>query len=201
LKREGLRSRLRGSEVGLGRKGGFNPCRDFDVIKAPERLRATRAAVKLARMAEILFYHLERASLESTLPGLLEKTLERGWKAVVRASSRERVAALDAHLWTFREDSFLPHASGGEASFAALQPIWLTDRTDAPNGADVLFLVDGAAVDVAETGRYARAVVIFDGADESAVAAARDAWKSVRDAGLAATYWKQSEGGRWEKQA
>jgi DNA polymerase-3 subunit chi len=152
-------------------------------------------------MPEILFYHLERASLDSVLPGLLEKTLERGWKAVVRASSRERVEALDGLLWTYRDESFLPHAAGGAADVAARQPVWLTDGDDAPNGAEVLFLVDGASASAEEAARFARCVTIFDGADEAAVANARAFWKNAKDAGIEATYWKQSDSGRWEKQA
>lgn len=149
-------------------------------------------------MTEVLFYHLERARLESVLPGLLEKTLERGWKAVVRAGSRERVEALDALLWTYREDSFLPHSAGGEE--ADRQPVWLTDSTEIPNSADVLFLVDGGESDPAELSRFVRCVMIFDGGDEAAVATSRAFWKTVKSAGHEATYWRQSEHGRWEKQ-
>lgn len=149
-------------------------------------------------MTEVLFYHLERASLETVLPGLLEKTLERGWKAVVRARSREKIDALDAHLWTYRDDSFLPHGSGGDG---ALNPVWLTEGEDAPNGAEVLFLVDGATADPAALAGFVRCVAIFDGADEAALAAARAQWRAVKESGAAATYWRQSASGRWEKEA
>ncbi|MBI1366592.1 MAG: DNA polymerase III subunit chi [Alphaproteobacteria bacterium] len=149
-------------------------------------------------MTEILFYHLERASLENVLPGLLEKTLERGWKAVVRASSRERVEALDGLLWTYRDDSFLPHAAGGPHSES--QPVWLTDTEEVPNEANVLFLVDGASAKPDALSAFSRCVMIFDGADEEAVMKARRFWKSAAGAGHEATYWKQSESGRWEKQ-
>ena len=37
-------------------------------------------------MTEILFYHLQHQPLERVLPTLLEKTLERGWRAVVQTS-------------------------------------------------------------------------------------------------------------------
>ena len=152
-------------------------------------------------MPEILFYHLERASLDSVLPGLLEKTLERGWKAVVRAGSRERVEALDGLLWTWREDSFLPHAAGGDADFAARQPVWITDGAEVPNGAEVLFLVDGASAQTDEIAGFTRCVTIFDGADAAAVAGARAFWTAAKEAGAEATYWKQADSGRWEKQS
>ena len=90
-----------------------------------------------------LFYHLEHQPLERVLPSLVERTLERGWRAVVQAGSEERVEALDTLLWTYREDSFLPHGTRRDGNVAA-QPIYLTSNEDNPNGAGVRFLVDGA---------------------------------------------------------
>ena len=150
-------------------------------------------------MTEMLFYHLERANLESVLPPLLEKSLERGWKAVVRCGSRETVARLDDSLWTYDEAAFLPHSA--DASRGADQPVFLTDMDEAPNGAAVLFLVDNASASPAALGQFVRCVTIFDGGDEAAVAAARAFWKDAKAAGHEATYWKQSRAGRWEKQA
>ena len=146
---------------------------------------------------EVWFYHLERTGLDQALPELLEKTLQRGWKAVVRAREAARVDHLDGWLWAYREDSFLPHAPADEPG-AARQPILLTTGFENPNGADALFLVDGA--DPGELGDYARCVVLFDGADEAQLAFARAQWSAVKAKGLAASYWKQQARG-WEKQA
>lgn len=150
-------------------------------------------------MTEALFYHLERATLDSVLPGLLERTLERGWKAVVRCGSHAMAERLDEMLWTYSEDSFLPHAADLERADA--QPVWLTDDDAVPNGADVLFLVDNAAAEASSLSRYTRCVTIFDGRDEAALTGARAFWKAVKAEGHDATYWKQSPQGRWEKQA
>ena len=150
-------------------------------------------------MTEVLFYHLQRQPLEAVLPMLLEKSLERGWRAVVRATSDERLAALDDHLWTFSDESFLPHGTDREPD-AAEQPVVLTLSERNPNGAAVLFLVEGAPVpDDAST--YERLVLLFDGNDEDALAAAREQWKGVKAAGHDATYWQQDARGRWEKKA
>lgn len=147
-------------------------------------------------MTEVLFYHLQRQPLEAVLPGLLEKSVERGWRVVVEAGSAERVEALDAHLWTYREDSFLPHGTSSEAN-VALQPVVLTTAADNPNGAAVRFLVDGASFQTAAG--YERLVLIFDGNDPEALAAAREAWKRAKGEGHQATYWQQSDRGRWER--
>ena len=65
-------------------------------------------------MTEVWFYHLERTGLEQALPELLEKTLQRGWKALVRAPEAERLEHLDSWLWTYRDESFLPHAPAAD---------------------------------------------------------------------------------------
>ena len=149
-------------------------------------------------MAEVLFYHLEGRPLERVLPVLLEKTLERGWRAVVQTASQDYAEALDGHLWTYREDSFLPHGLASERD-AARYPIVLTPEAVNPNGAQVRFMVEGAPLP--EAGDYARVVLLFDGGDESAVAAARQSWKAAKAAGHDVTYWQQNEAGKWEKKA
>ena len=148
-------------------------------------------------MTEIFFYHLQRQPLERVLPTLIEKSLERGWRVVVQAASDERVEALDAHLWTFRDDSFLPHATWREAETAE-QPVLLTVNDDNPNGAAVRFLIDGAPVP-ADADAYARIVLIIDGEDPDAVAVARERWSEGKARGFDVTYWQTDEQGRWQR--
>ncbi|MEX2520694.1 MAG: DNA polymerase III subunit chi [Paracoccaceae bacterium] len=151
-------------------------------------------------MGEVLFYHLTRTPLEDAAPPLLEKCLERGWKVVVRAGSPERAEALNRHLWTWRDEAFLPHGGPGDPD-PARQPIYLTAGPETPNAPEALMLVDGANADPAELGAYVRALILFDGHDEIALTAARGAWKGVIGAGLKAIYWAQTDGGGWAKKA
>jgi DNA polymerase-3 subunit chi len=150
-------------------------------------------------MTELWFYHLQGRPLEAVLPALLERSLERGWKVAVQAGSDERVEALDALLWTYRDDSFLPHGTARERD-AAEQPIVLTAGADCPNAAEVRFLIDGADLP-ADADSYQRVVLMFDGGDPEALAAARDPWKDAKERGLDVTYWQQDAHGRWERKA
>lgn len=148
-------------------------------------------------MTEILFYHLETQPLERVLPTLLEKTLERGWRAVVETTSRERAEALDALLWTFREDSFLPHGIAGDDT-DPLQPVLIVTGDANPNTANVRFFVDRA---VPQSGAgYDRLVFLFSGHDPDAVSEARVVWKALGQ-GNDLTYWQQEDNGRWVKKA
>ncbi len=153
-------------------------------------------------MTDILFYHLQRQPLERVLPLLLEKTLERGWKAVIRCGSAEGVAMLDDALWTWRDVSFLPHATHVEGQ-GENQPIYLTLQNEHPNDAEVLFLVDGAMLDdtTLDNAPYTRIVLMFDGNDDAQVSQARASWKDVSARNLTATYWQQDENDRWVKKA
>jgi len=153
-------------------------------------------------MTETLFYHLERRSLDSVLPGLVEKTLERGWRAMIRVESAERADAIDNLLWTYDEQTFLPHAQAGDGD-PSRQPVLISVEDGIPNEADVLFLVGGANPPsrMGATGKeLARIVVLFDGRDEEALARARSLWKTEREAGREVTFWKESASGKWERQ-
>ncbi|AMJ60082.1 DNA polymerase III subunit chi [Bosea sp. PAMC 26642] len=150
-------------------------------------------------MPEILFFHLQSRPLEQVLPTILDRSLSRGQKVVVEVSSPERLSGLDDHLWTYSDESFLPHVTAAEPD-AATNPIVLTTKGDNPNAATVRICAEGVRIPDA-LADYERVVLIFDGDDPDALAAAREDWKSIKALGEAASYWQQDDAGRWEKKA
>lgn len=149
-------------------------------------------------MTEVLFYRLQNRPVERALPELLEKSYERGWRVVVQ-SSEDRVEMLDAYLWSYKDDGFLPHGTDRDGG-GADHPILLTSHDHNPNAAAVRFLIDGAALPE-DAASYQRIVLLFDGEDADAVAAARERWTAVKAQGLDATYWQPDENGRWQRRA
>ncbi|MGO4438518.1 DNA polymerase III subunit chi [Rhizobium sp. RAF56] len=149
-------------------------------------------------MTEVLFYHLTESKLEDALPPLLDKSVERGWRVAVQTRDAERRDMLDAHLWTFREESFLPHGTD-EGEMADRQPVLLTVSEANLNAATVRFIIDGA--EAASVDGYERVVFMFDGYDDAEVEKARAEWKKLKGEGHSLTYWQQTETGRWEKKA
>ena len=152
-------------------------------------------------MTEIRFYHLQRRKPEEALPGLLEEALRRGERIVVEAPQREWIEALDERLWTYSDESFLPHglARDGEPE---TQPILLTTAEDNPNGARLRILLSGARVApllAREPAAYECIVILFDGADEGARAEARAQWAELKAAGRTLSYWREGEDGEWEQ--
>ncbi len=148
-------------------------------------------------MGAVFFYHLTRRPLEATLPILLQRSLDMGWRIVVRGQDMDRMRWLDEKLWLGPEDGFLPHGVSG-GSHDDLQPILLT--TEASASGDCLMCIDGAAPSHDEVKAAQRSCVLFDGNDPNSVDVARGHWKSLTTAGCAAQYWSE-ESGRWEKKA
>ncbi len=150
-------------------------------------------------MGAAFFYHLTQRPLEATLPMLLTKALQAGWRVAVRGRDAGQMAWLDEKLWLGPEDGFLPHGLAGGAHEAD-QPVLLTTQEALPNGAVCLMAVDGAGVTPEEVEALERVCILFDGNDAAALDAARGQWKALTGAGCKAQYWSE-ESGRWEMRA
>lgn len=151
-------------------------------------------------MSRVDFYHLQKQSLDEVLPKLLLKAYASGKHIVVKVGNEERIEQINSYLWTFQDESFLPHGSKKEG-FAAEQPIWLTSQNDNPNEAQFLFLTEGAECEVSELASYARIFNIFDGNSEQALNQARKLWKKYKESGCEVFYWQQNDSGKWEQKA
>ena len=169
----------------------------FACWTAWSRIR-TKPDVSEAGSGEIWFYHLERSTLDQVLPELLDRTLQRGWRALVRVGDPGLMETLDERLWAWREDAFLAHGRADQPH-AERQPILLTSGTANGNGAQALFIVDGA--ELGATKGFERCMIIFDGRDEAALTGARARWKALKEAGADLAYWRQSAEGSWEQAA
>ncbi len=151
-------------------------------------------------IGEVAFYHLTRSTLEQTLPQLLQKTIDAEKRAVVIAESTERVGVIDAALWAHDPASWLPHGTstdGQPESQPESQPVWITDKDENPNGADFLFLIDGAPSNSVD--KYERCFEIFNGNDVAVLDGVREKWKLYKDSGFNLTYWQQTDSGGWKK--
>ena len=152
----------------------------------------------MAKACEVWFYHLERTALEHALSGLLDKTLAKGWRALVRTAGPDRADQIDQALWTYKDDSFLPHGLDGEP-LSDRQPILITHGEANSNQAQALFLLDGAEPGALDG--FERCIILFDGRDDAALSVARGRWKSLKEGGLQVSYWRENPERGWEKQA
>ena len=149
-------------------------------------------------MPEFRFHHLERRKIEQALPELLEATLDADKRVVVQCASTEEVDSLNERLWTYSDESFLPHGSKSDGD-PETQPVFLTDGDDNPNGAVVRVLLSGVDASAFLTAAYESVLILFDGRDPDAVAKSREQWVKIRAAGAAQSYWREGDDGGWTK--
>lgn len=151
-------------------------------------------------MSRIDFYHLQKQTLEQVLPKLVEKAYATGKNIKIKVGNEARVEFINSLLWTYSDESFIPHGSKKDG-FAKEQPIWLSSEDDNPNQAEMLFLVDGAAIELSEIKNFERIFNIFDGNVEESLQQARLFWKELSATEEEKNYFQQDENGRWNKKA
>lgn len=146
-------------------------------------------------MTEISYYHLTKSKVENALPALVEKAVEKKYRVIVQVGNKERCEAIDALLWTYKDDNFLAHAAEGNDNKPQDQPIWITTDKKNANGANLRFLIDN--VEIQDPEQYDRVIRMFDGHDTEAVNKAREIWKHEKEAGYKLNYWQQDDNGKW----
>ncbi len=151
-------------------------------------------------MTRVDFYHLQKKTLDEVLPLLLQKAYSTGKRIKIKVGTEERVEFLNSLLWTYNDESFLPHGSKKDG-FADQQPIWLSADSENLNSAVFLFLVDGAEERAADLQNYERVFNIFDGNSAAALQQARLLWKEYKNSGCEVYYWQQNDSGKWEQKA
>jgi DNA polymerase-3 subunit chi len=152
-------------------------------------------------VSQVWFYHLEKRTLESALPELLAKTIDRGWRACVQTDSDERAEFLDVHLWTYDDGSFLPHACAVDPN-PEQQPILIVTDALRSNEPQVVFFVDGARPKswvADEISKLDRCILMINGKDDQNVARAREDWAAAKEAGHEIAYWRQDASGKWDR--
>lgn len=146
----------------------------------------------------VQFYHLTSTPLERALPKLLEKSYAGGFRATVLVEEA-RLDRLNEWLWTYDQDSFLPHGSEKEGNRDRHPILLVSALSGEPAAKEILFVTNG---DYAEnTQGYDRVIDMFDGGNEESLSAARARWKRYKDTGQELLYYQQTASGGWEKKA
>jgi len=146
---------------------------------------------------EYWFYHLEASTVEGILPGLLEKTRQKGWRALVKLP-QSQLKEMDDYLWTYKDDSFLPHGRDDEP-LAEQQPITLSANVETADGYQAVFLIGGT--DIEDMSGVERCMVMINGRSENDVMRERKRWKALKETDAALSYYQQNDRGSWEKKA
>jgi DNA polymerase-3 subunit chi len=141
------------------------------------------------------FWQLSRDPVERVVALIAERTRGAGEKLLVVAEDESQRSAIGRALWEAKPEAFLANGEA-DAPHAERQPILLSPRCKAENGARYVALADGLWRDEAEA--FERVFLLFD---EAGTPAARAVWRQLdgRD-GIERSYFAQEEG-KWVKKA
>ena len=134
-------------------------------------------------MAQVDFYVVASGGAEGAAAvacKIVEKAWQQGLRVFVHAASEHEARRLDELLWTFRQDSFVPHARSSDGD-AAAEAVTIGSDLGEGIGRDVL--VNVCAPVAAATATFERiAEVVSDDADVRA--AARERYAAYRRLGV-----------------
>jgi DNA polymerase-3 subunit chi len=141
------------------------------------------------------FWQLSRDPVERVVALIAERTRGAGEKLLVVAENALLRAAIGKALWETKPETFLANGEA-DAPHAERQPILLSPRCQAENGARYVVLADGVWREGAEG--FERAFLLFD---EAGTLAAREIWRQFdgRD-DVERSYYAQ-EDSKWVKKA
>ena len=144
-------------------------------------------------MKRIGFYLSGAKPVEQVLPLVARKAVQAGERLLVVSTSAEQLALLDRALWETAPHDFLAHGFA-DAPHAARQPILLSDRCDAANGAGMVALADGVWREEAEA--FERGFLFFD---DSGRDRARPVWSGFDARPEIEREFHVLEAGKWER--
>lgn len=133
---------------------------------------------------QVDFYILEAAAEHERLRTacrLADKAWQKGHRVFIHVDSRETARSIDDMLWTFRQDSFVPHAMYPGVDEAALEPVLVGDGEAHPAEIDVLInLAEAVPSFVDRSTRVAEIV----SADDAGRRTGRLRYRDYRDKGV-----------------
>ncbi|GAB4361861.1 MAG: DNA polymerase III subunit chi [Gammaproteobacteria bacterium] len=110
---------------------------------------------------------------------LAEKAYSRGHRIFIHARDRDQAQQLDDLLWTYRQESFLPHALCGD-ELADESPIQIGHDTEPSGHCDVLINLSGEVPGFFS--RFERVAELV-GSDPGARERSREAFRFYKDRG------------------
>lgn len=143
-------------------------------------------------MNEYSFYALKNTTIEKTLPRLLEKIYNAGLKVHVLCQNDDQLKALDASIWTFSSNAFVPHGSIYDPQDThAEHPIFLSLDQNIVNTASVFLSLQPIPLQ-----GFQKIIYFFDLYQDGAQLFEKHYQSLLLQK---ATYWQQTETGGWEK--
>ena len=147
-------------------------------------------------MTEIIFYSSAPLQVENTLFTLIEKSYEKGYKSLLLFQDKEKCSVIDEKLWTYKQNSFLPHLSKDEKFSDEIDiPIYLSTKNENPYKAELLFSIDGFLPD--HINNFERVIIIIDANDKILLEKYKKYYLDINKDFEDIVFYKSDDNGKW----
>jgi len=147
-------------------------------------------------VTQIIFYSSAPLQVENTLFTLIEKSLEKGYKSLLLFLDKEKCSEIDEKLWTYKQNSFLPHLSEDEEISNEIDiPIYLTTKNENPYEAELLFSIDGSIPD--NINNLERLIIIIDANDKILLEKYKKYYLDINKKFEDIVFYKSDDDGKW----
>ena len=147
-------------------------------------------------MTQIIFYSTAPLQVEKTLFALLEKSIEKGNKSLLLFKDKEKCSLINEQLWTYKQNSFLPHISEDEKIYDDIDvPVYLSTKNENPFKAELLFSIDGFLPDNID--HFERVIIIIDINDELLNEKYKNYYLDINKNFEDIVFYKSDDNGKW----
>jgi len=144
--------------------------------------------MELGKLQKAFFYNASHRDVVADITWLTENIFKKNNSIVIFCTDQETAKVVDDFLWSYKEDSFLPHALKKHEE-VSLNPILVSTDLDEGFEHNVLIALNGVLINEKDWQRFAKIYYFFDDQDMTEKENARSMWKSFSSLDIDCKYW------------
>jgi DNA polymerase-3 subunit chi len=145
-----------------------------------------------SKLEKAFFYNSARRETVKDIVKLTEKLYKKNNFILLYCADQETVDALDEYLWSYSEDSFIPHSKKNNEK-KSLYPILVTDEILNDHEHNILLALNGVLIKETDWPKFNKVYYFFDDQNHEERENARSMWKSFSSLEIDCRYWVNKE--------
>ena len=140
------------------------------------------------KLEKAYFYNSSHRNVVADTSWLIEKLFKEKNRILVFCKDLETVEVIDAFLWAYKEDGYVPHSIATKEK-SSVCPILITSDIHKEYDHNVLLALSGVLIEEKDWRKFSRAYYFFDDQENKEKANAREMWKSFSSLNIVCKYW------------
>ena len=140
------------------------------------------------KLEKAFFYKSSHRDVVRDIAWLTESIFKKNNRIVIFCTDQETAEVVDDFIWSYRDDSFIPHSIKKHRE-TSLDPILVTTDLDGSYEHNVLLALNGVLIKEKDWQRFAKVYYFFDDQDSREKENARAMWKSFSSLAVNCKYW------------